>query len=110
MAYVVISLASEYLQDGSFHVYSPQVPGFHIVEQLPRDEHEVLYNQKVLPRLRETLERRVLDAKVGRKVHLHEQYVANIQSFVPDELRRCMGDEQKLVGNAFPSQVIAEIH
>src|SRR5689334_18270885 len=65
MAIVVVELTSEYLPDGSFHVYSREVPGFHVVEPAgSKLSHRELYLEKIAPILRETMERRVIQAEV----------------------------------------------
>jgi hypothetical protein len=107
MPFVVVTLASEYLPDGSFHVYSPNVPGFHVVHKNNKQTHEQLFHETALPILEETLTRRVIEAKVGERVIFDRQRtIAKVDSFVPDELRRAINRDRPF---EIPHHIIAEI-
>jgi hypothetical protein len=83
MEMVVVSLVGEDRGDGTYHVYSPVVPGFHIVDDSP-----ALAYERAIPVLQETLSRRAVSA--NRKV---EVYVpVQVDNFVPDEIRRKFGE------------------
>jgi hypothetical protein len=105
MACVIVNLASEYLPDGSFHVYSPNVPGFHVIEREHKRTNEQVFYETALPVLRETMSRRVAEAKVGEGVRFAD-VPTPIDSFVPDELSRRLRRERP---RDLPKQVIAEI-
>src|SRR6266851_6608921 len=106
MAFVVINLESEYLPDGSFHVYSPNVPGFHIIDRDGKRSHEQIFLETALPVLQETMSRRVVDAKVGERVRFNgDMRVTEIGSFVPEELRNRIRRDRPL---GIPKQLIAE--
>jgi hypothetical protein len=106
MAFVVVNLASEYLPDGSFHVYSPDVPGFHVIDRDGKRSHQQIFRETALPVLQETMSRRVLEAKVGERVRIADTDITEIGSFIPEELRRLHGDRRPL---GIPRQLIAEI-
>jgi hypothetical protein len=110
MAIVVVKLTSEYLPDGSFHVYSPEVPGFHVVEPAgSKTTHKELFEKKVEPLLRETMERRVTQAEVGKEVWFRDDLrVTDVANFIPDELRRTFHGKHHANGS-IPTQLIAEI-
>jgi hypothetical protein len=109
MAIVVVSLTSEYLPDGSFHVYSPEIPGFHVVEPAgTKTSHETLFKEKIRPILGETMQRRVRQAEVGSVVGFRDDMpVVEIRNFTPDEIRRTLGGKDR--ANGIPAQLIAEI-
>lgn len=110
MAFVVVNVASEYLSDGSFHVYSPDVPGFHVIERDSKKSNEQVFWGPALRLLEETLSRRVVEANVGKTVYLEkhtkETPLVEIHNFVPEELRRRLGGDRS---RGLPSQLIAEI-
>ncbi len=107
MAYLIVSLATEYLPDGSLHVYSPEVPGFHIVEPDTKRSHQEIFRETALPILRDTMTRRVVEADVGKDVRLViDTPLLQISNFVPEELRRRVREERPV---GIPSQLIAEI-
>lgn len=107
MAYLIVNLASEYLPDGSFHVFSPEVPGFHVVEKDTKRSHHEVFLETALPILRDTMTRRILEANVGTNVRLvTDTPLLQISNFIPEELRRQVR-EQRPVG--IPKQLIAEI-
>ncbi len=106
MAFVVVSLASEYLPDGSFHVYSPDVPGFHVIDRDGKRSHEQIFRETALPILQDTMSRRVVEAKVGERVRIADTAITEIGSFIPEELRRLHGDHRP---SRIPKQLIAEI-
>ena len=105
MAFVVLNLASEYLPDGSCHIYSPNVPGFHVVEKRGGMSMEQLMREKALPILQDTLTRRVHESKTGKEVRFHGPAV-NITSFVPTELTARLHQKG---AHSLPQQVVAEI-
>jgi hypothetical protein len=109
MALVIVNLTSEYLPDGSFHVCSPEVPGFHVVEPPgSKVSHKTLFHEKIRPRLTETMQRRVAQAKVGSTVWFREDLpVAEVRNFIPEELRRRLGGKPQ--ANGIPALLIAEI-
>jgi hypothetical protein len=99
-------IESEYLPDGSFHVYSPEVPGFHVINQdLKRSKEQVFY-ETALPVLRETMAHRVFEAKVGSGVSIKDMPITPIESFVPHELTRRLRSDIK---PGIPTQLLAEI-
>lgn len=101
MPFVVIGLKGENMADGSFHVYSPNVPGFHVV-----DENKSAAYERASSVLRETLVRRMSAAterKDGTEINIHVP--AEIYSFVPGELKRGL----EVSRNAAPEQLIVEI-
>jgi hypothetical protein len=106
MAFVVVNLASEYLPDGSFHVYSPDVPGFHVVNQDRKRSQEQIFFETALPILRDTMAQRVFEAKVGEAVTIKDMPITTIESFVPHELARRLRRDAK---PGIPTQVLAEI-
>ena len=107
MAYLIVNLASEYLPDGSLHVYSPEVPGFHVIEQDTKRSHQDVFHETALPILQDTMTRRVVEANVGKNVRLVvDTPLLQISNFVPEELRRRVR-EQRPVG--IPKQLIAQI-
>ena len=109
MAIVIINLASEYMPDGSFHVYSPEIPGFHVMSPAEsKMSHATLFREKVQPILTETMKRRVTQAKVGHNVKFRDDLtVVQIPNFIPEELRRRLSDKRS--ANGIPAQLIAEI-
>ena len=107
MAYLIVNLASEYLPDGSLHVYSPEVPGFHVIEQDPKKSHQEVFLETALPVLQDTMTRRVVEANVGKNVRLvADTPLLQISNFVPEELRRRVREERPV---GIPRQLIAEI-
>ena len=107
MAFLVVNLENEYLPDGSFHVYSPDVPGFHVVERDIKKSHQQIFHETALPILRDTMIRRVVEANVGKSVRLiTETPLVQIRNFVPEELRQRL-QEARPVG--IPAQLLAEI-
>jgi hypothetical protein len=107
MAFVIVNLTSEYLPDGSFHVYSPDVPGFHIIERGSKRSHEQIFHETALPLLQDTMSRRVVEAKVGERVRFNgDMSVTEIGSFVPEELRNRIRRDRP---SGIPRQLIAEI-
>jgi hypothetical protein len=106
MAWVIINLSSEYLPDGSFHVYSPDVPGFHVVDQDRKRSKEKVFYETALPILRETMAQRVAEAKVGEAVTIKDFAITSIDSFVPHELARRLRRDMK---PGIPTRVLAEI-
>jgi hypothetical protein len=108
MAFVVVNIESEYLPDGAFHIYSPDVPGFHVVERQRRSQAEIFY-ETALPVLEQTMSGRVAAAKVGERVtfRFREMPIIEIGKFVPDELnRRFRGSGSK---TDIPKKLLAEI-
>ena len=101
MALVVIGLVTETLADGSWHVYSPNVPGFHVVEGDRNDAiaaaREILY---------ETLKDRVQEARVGDDVRLIDTTPVEISNFIPSELRRSLKHANKA---GAPDRIMVEI-
>lgn len=107
MAWVVVNLSSEYLPDGSFHVYSPDVPGFHVIDQGRKRTKEQIFYETALPVLQDTIVQRVVEAKVGGAVRIvTDMSITPIDSFVPHELSRRLRREMK---PGLPTQVLAEI-
>jgi hypothetical protein len=107
MTFVVVNLASEYLPDGSFHVYSPDVPGFHVIDQGGKRSHEQIFRETALPVLEQTLSRRVLEAQVGKSVRItNDTPLTEVGSFVPNELRRRINRDRPF---GIPKQLIAQI-
>jgi hypothetical protein len=106
MPFVIVNIASEYLPDGSFHVYSPDVPGFHVVDgDHNRPRVEVFYNT-ALPILEDTLRQRIVQAQAGERIRFnHEMRIAHVESFVPAQLRLLRADSRPEI----PRQLIAEI-
>lgn len=107
MAFVIVNLASEYLPDGSFHVYSLDVPGFHVVERDGKKSHQQIFRETALPVLQETMTRRVVEAKVGERVKITDIPIAEIGSFVPEELSRRLRRDHR--PSSIPKHLIAEI-
>jgi hypothetical protein len=99
MEMIVVSLVGEDREDGTYHVYSPIVPGFHVV----RDDATTAYEQAV-PILQETLSRRA--AAASRKVEVYVPAVVN--NFVPDEIRRRFSDRM-VEHSRRPTHLIAAI-
>jgi hypothetical protein len=83
MAFVIISLAKETLADGTCHIYSPNVPGFHVVDHDSKQAYK-----EAVPILIATLGDRVREAEVGDGVRWLEAPVVEVDDFVPGELRR----------------------
>lgn len=107
MAFVVINVASEYLPDGSLHVYSPDVPGFHVVERDSEKSQSEVFWGHALRLLEETMSRRVAEANVGTMVSFTQGVpLVEIHQFVPDELRHRLREHPR---RAIPTQLIAEI-
>jgi hypothetical protein len=100
MALVVIGLLRERLADGSYHVFSPNVPGFHVVEQ---DQENAM--KEAMPILERTLAERAEEAGIGKEVKLTPAPI-EINHFVPDELRQHFGKERPR--NA-PERIMVEI-
>jgi hypothetical protein len=107
MAFVVVNLASEYLPDGSFHVYSPDVPGFHVIDRDGKRSHQQIFRETALPVLQETMTRRVVEAKVGETVLITDMPIVDIGSFVPRELQQQLLRRGSTPG--IPKQLVAEI-
>jgi hypothetical protein len=105
MAFVVLNLASEYLPDGSCHIFSPNVPGFHVVEKKGGMSMEKLMHEKAMPILQDTLTRRVQESKMGKEVRFRGPALS-ITSFVPLELNNRLRQKG---WQSLPQQVIAEI-
>lgn len=103
MAFVVVNLASEYLPDGSFHVFSPNIPGFHVLDKTAASRRQ-LFETKVLPILNETLRRRVSEAGVGKDIRIYDEPVG-VRNFIPEELRRQFGERDH---SNMPDQLIAQ--
>jgi hypothetical protein len=104
MAFVIVNIESEYLPDGALHVYSPEVPGFHVInrDRKPRAE---IFHETALPILEDTLSRRVVEAKVGERVRFRrETPITEIGNFVPEELSRRFGAKTEI-----PKKLLAEI-
>ena len=106
MAFVIVNLASEYLPDGSFHVYSPDVPGFHVVDRDRKRSKEQIFYETALPVLRDTIVQRVVEAKVGEAVSIKDMPITPVDSFVPHELSRRLRRDIK---PGLPTRVLAEI-
>jgi hypothetical protein len=88
-------------------VYSPEVPGFHIVEHGRDMSPWDLFREKVRPILTETMQYRVDEAKVGGRVRLREEATVGFEKFIPDEITRRLGGVS--IKHEIPAQVIAEI-
>jgi hypothetical protein len=107
MAWVVVNLSSEYLPDGSFHVYSTDVPGFHVIDQDRKRSKEQIFHETALPVLQDTMAQRVVEAKVGESVRIvTDLSITPIDSFVPHELSRRLRRDMK---SGIPTRVLAEI-
>jgi hypothetical protein len=107
VSYFVVNLEREYLPDGTLHVYSPEVPGFHVTS--PPDSKKSqrdIFNETALPILTDTLSRRVMEANVGKVVRIHNANLVKIRSFVPNELQRCLDRKESV---DFPDQLLAQI-
>jgi hypothetical protein len=106
VAFVIVNVESEYLPDGALHVYSPDVPGFHVINRERRSRSEIFY-ETALPVLEETLNRRVAEAKIGKQVHFRfrDLPIVDIGQFVPSELARRFSGPKADV----PKKLLAEI-
>ena len=100
MSRVVIGLRQERLADGSHHVFSPNVPGFHVVDQ---DRDRAM--KEGLRILETTLRDRAKEAGIGREIKLVDAPI-EIEHFVPDELRKHLGGER---ARNIPTRVMVEI-
>lgn len=106
MAFVIVNIESEYLPDGAFHVYSPDVPGFHVINRDRKPQSEIFY-ETALPVLEQTMTRRVAEAKVGERVmfRFRDMPIVEIDKFIPGELnRRVHGVKADI-----PKKLLAEI-
>jgi hypothetical protein len=81
MRFMVVDLVTENMPDGSFHVYSPNVPGFHVVE---KDEKKAVY-AKAHRILYDTVCRRAQEAGHEGDVKMHD--AASIRNLTPSDLR-----------------------
>jgi hypothetical protein len=99
--FVVFQLEEEQLPDGSLHFSSPQLPAFHMFGSI--SEEQRLYQEKVLPRFRETLIRRIAEAGLHGQVVIHPALSPG--NFTPAGLTRSL---HQLNGH-IPTEVIAEI-
>lgn len=102
MTLVAIELLTEELTDGSWHVHSPNVPGFHVVEKQERDAVITL----ALPVLQATLRDRVREGEVGGEVRILLGPVHYVEKFTPRLLR-----DEIVSGTRYRSQdqIIVEI-
>jgi hypothetical protein len=103
MAIVIVNLETQYLPDGSLHMYSPDVPGFHVVDHERKRSQEQLFHEIALPLLRDTITRRAVEAKIGDRVQVNWKDILNVKSVVPAELAR------RAKVQAIPKQLIFEI-
>ena len=103
MAVVIVNLETEYLPDGSVHISSPDVPGFHAVDRERRPPKQ-FFLETALPLLRATIHRRAVEAKIGEHVQLRWEDVLGVKKVVPGELAN-----RVKVPHMPPKQLIAEI-
>jgi hypothetical protein len=104
MAFVIVNIESEYLPDGALHVYSPEVPGFHVINRDRKSRAEI-FHETALPILEDTMSRRVVEAKVGERVRFRrETPITEIVNFVPEELNRRFRAKMEI-----PKKLLAEI-
>ena len=103
MAIVIVNLETRYLPDGSLHMSSPDVPGFHVIDHERKQSREQFFHERALPLLRETICRRAMEAKIGDNVQVQWKDILDVKSVVPAELAR----RAKVPG--LPRQLIVEI-
>src|SRR5467141_2813705 len=100
MPFVVVDLKQETLADGSHHIYSPNVPGFHVVD--PNQDAAIEY---AMPVLHNTLRDRLIEAGFSCDVRFIDRG-SEIRQFCPDELRQHLGAERV---RTMPNRIIVEI-
>src|SRR6516162_475071 len=105
MSIVIVNLETKYLPDGSLHMYSPDVPGFHVVDRERKRSREQLFVETALPLLEATISRRAVEAKIGERAQLRWKDILDVKSVVPAELKR----RAVQVRGTIPRQLIAEI-
>jgi hypothetical protein len=103
MAIVIVNLETKYLPDGSVHMSSPDVPGFHVVDHGRERSREQFFVEIALPILEQTIGRRAAEAKIGERAQIRWKDILDVKSIVPAELERRV----KVPG--IPRQLIAEI-
>jgi hypothetical protein len=104
MAIVIVNLETRYLPDGSLHMSSPDVPGFHVVDHERKRSQTQFFVEKALPLLEQTIGRRAAEAKIGERATVHWKNILDVKSVVPAELAR-----RAKVADVVPRQLIAEI-
>jgi hypothetical protein len=105
MAIVIVNLETQYLPDGSLHMSSPDVPGFHVVDREPKRSREQFFVETALPILEATIGRRAMEAKIGERAQIRWKDILDVKSVVPAELKR----RAEPVKGTIPRQLIAEI-
>jgi hypothetical protein len=106
MTIVIVNLETQYLPDGSLHMSSPDVPGFHVVNHDRKRSREQFFVETALPVLEQTIGRRALEAKIGERAKVRWQDVLDVNSVVPAELAR---RSVKMDRPTIPRRLIAEI-
>jgi hypothetical protein len=107
MALIIINLETRYLSDGSLHISSPDVPGFHVVDNERKKSREQFFFEKALPVLQEIIGRRAVEAKIGERAEVRWKDILDVKSIVPSELAR--GEARRSKVSQVPRQLIAEI-
>jgi hypothetical protein len=103
MAIVIVNLEARYLPDGSLHISSPDVPGFHVVDR-ERKQPEQFFLETALPLLQATIHRRAVEARIGEHVQVRWKDILSVKRLVPVELAN-----RTKVPEMPPRQLIAEI-
>jgi hypothetical protein len=99
MKLVLIALIGETLE-GSYHLYSPAVPGFHVIEA--NEEKAYKHGVKILE---ETLQRRANE--VGHEIRLHTP--VEVDGFIPGEVKRYFDRNERSERQMRPTHLVAEI-